>query len=139
MSIGAVGGILQPGRAIDPTPVPLSGVFAFPPLPGFMYKWEIDNPSAFVSFLQRDGCCPADGQPFYRPLSLIPLFSRRPHLVHCMLAASHVWDRELYDKVRGMYNSVHPIGYKLAPPFEEWTGMRGLCNHIFCRCDECGE
>lgn len=63
-----------------------------------------------------------------------PLSSRRPHLVHCMLAASHVWERELYEKIRALYNSIHPVECNLAPPFEEWTGMRGFCDHIFCRC-----
>jgi len=54
-----------------------------------------------------------------------------------MLAASHVWERELYEKIRALYNSIHPVECKLAPPFEEWTGMPGLCDHIFCRCSEC--
>lgn len=60
--------------------------------------------------------------------------SLRPHLVHCILAGSHYSDRQdIYDAVRGVYNPNRPTGCALAPPFEEWTEMRQLCDHVMCR------
>lgn len=59
----------------------------------------------------------------------------RPHLMHCILAVSHFSNRQdVYDAMRGIYNSVRPLpGCTLAPTFEEFTGMHQLCNHVFCR------
>lgn len=53
--------------------------------------------------------------------------------MHCILAASHAWDRGVYDAIRKVYNSVGHVGCRPCPPFEEWGGIRELCDHIFCR------
>ncbi|CAM9748894.1 unnamed protein product [Scytosiphon promiscuus] len=58
----------------------------------------------------------------------------RTHLVHCTLAASQCNDRpDVYEAVRRVYNSVRPAGWKPVMPFEEWTSMTDICEHIFCR------
>ncbi|CAM9473299.1 unnamed protein product [Ectocarpus fasciculatus] len=51
-----------------------------------------------------------------------------------MLAASHFFERrDMYDAMRGVYNSVLPMGYSQAPPYEEWRTIRQVCPHIVCR------
>ncbi|CAN0200166.1 unnamed protein product [Ectocarpus sp. 12 AP-2014] len=58
----------------------------------------------------------------------------KSHLIHCMLAASHFFNRrDMYDAVREVYNSVGPIGYPQAPPYEEWRTIRQVCPHVLCR------
>ncbi|CAM9317707.1 unnamed protein product [Ectocarpus sp. 13 AM-2016] len=58
----------------------------------------------------------------------------RSHLMHCMLAASHFFKRrDMYDAMRGVYNSVGPMGYPQIPPFEEWRTIRQVCPHVLCR------
>ncbi|CAN0156622.1 unnamed protein product [Ectocarpus sp. 12 AP-2014] len=58
----------------------------------------------------------------------------RSHLIHCMLAASHFFNRrDMFDAIRGVYNSVGPIGYPQAPPYEEWRTIRQVCPHFLCR------
>ncbi|CAM9641591.1 unnamed protein product [Ectocarpus sp. 4 AP-2014] len=58
----------------------------------------------------------------------------RPHLIHCMLAAGHFFSRrDMYDAMRGVYNSVLPMGYSQAPPYEEWRSVSQVCGNILCR------
>ncbi|CBJ48518.1 conserved unknown protein [Ectocarpus siliculosus] len=58
----------------------------------------------------------------------------RSHLIHCMLAASHFFNRrDMYDAMRGVYNSVGPMGYPQIPPYEEWRTIRQVCPHVMCR------
>ncbi|CAN0391286.1 unnamed protein product [Pylaiella littoralis] len=58
----------------------------------------------------------------------------RPHLVHCIIAGSHYSHRkDVYDAVREVYNPNRPPGCAVAPPYEEWTEMRQLCDHVLCR------
>ncbi|CBJ48517.1 expressed unknown protein [Ectocarpus siliculosus] len=58
----------------------------------------------------------------------------RSHLIHCMLAASHFFNRrDMYDAMRGVYNSVGPMGYPQIPPYEEWRTIRQVCPHVLCR------
>lgn len=55
-------------------------------------------------------------------------------MVHCILAGSHFSQRkDIFDAVRGVYNPNRPPGCRVAPPFEEWTEMRQLCDHVLCR------
>lgn len=85
-------------------------------------------------FLVDGGCisCSRPTPPSLRFPSSCPTV--RPHLLHCILAASHAWDRGMYDEIRRVYNSIGHVGCRPAPAFEEWSGMRQLCDHIFCRC-----
>ncbi|CAN0073834.1 unnamed protein product, partial [Ectocarpus fasciculatus] len=58
----------------------------------------------------------------------------RTHLIHCMLAASHFFNRrDTYDAMRGVYNSVGPTGFPIVPPYEEWRTIRQVCPHVLCR------
>ncbi|CAB1118852.1 unnamed protein product [Ectocarpus sp. CCAP 1310/34] len=58
----------------------------------------------------------------------------KSHLIHCMLAASHFFNRrDMYDAMKRVYNSVGPMGYPQAPPYEEWRTIRQVCPHILCR------
>ncbi|CAN0165434.1 unnamed protein product [Ascophyllum nodosum] len=57
----------------------------------------------------------------------------RPHLTHCILAASAIASRPLYDQVRAVYNAFLLPGYIPTPPFEDWTSIVDICDNIFCR------
>ncbi|CAM9264800.1 unnamed protein product [Ectocarpus sp. 8 AP-2014] len=58
----------------------------------------------------------------------------KSHLIHCMLAASHFFNRrDMYDAMRGVYNSVGPMGYPQVPPYEEWRTIRQVCPRVSCR------
>ncbi|CAM9341934.1 unnamed protein product [Ectocarpus fasciculatus] len=51
-----------------------------------------------------------------------------------MLAAGHFFNRrDMYDAMRGVYNSVLPMGYSQAPPYEEWRSISQVCGNILCR------
>ena len=44
--------------------------------------------------------------------------------------------KEKYEELRNAYNSVIDNDDRCAkhvPPMEEWRGMTGICDHIFCR------
>jgi len=38
-----------------------------------------------------------------------------------------------YEELRNAYNSVIDEGDLRVPPKEEWRGMAGICEHVFCR------
>lgn len=55
--------------------------------------------------------------------------------MHCALAMCQNNDRrDVYEVLRRVYNLVRPAGWKFVMPFEEWTSMRDICDHMFCRC-----
>lgn len=60
----------------------------------------------------------------------------RLHAAHILLGAlANGGRRDLYEQLRAVLNPMQPTDCPRAPPFEEWSGMAGICDHTFCRCD----
>ena len=47
--------------------------------------------------------------------------------------------RDVYDRLRAVYNSYHPRGSVAIPPLEEWQGLASICKDLSCRCDVCSK
>ncbi|CAB1096248.1 unnamed protein product [Ectocarpus sp. CCAP 1310/34] len=63
----------------------------------------------------------------------------RRHLTHGILGAliAAVDDsraRELYNRLRDVYNPFRPSASLPAPPLEEWRGISAFCDRFQCRC-----
>ena len=82
--------------------------------------------------------------PFCAPLCSSPLHPaafhgrrNRWHDAHLFAALVVTIDdpkaRQVYDRVRALFNGTRPPGWKPIPPFEEWQGISACCNHVHCR------
>lgn len=55
-------------------------------------------------------------------------------MAHVTMIVFHVTEsRDLYERVRAAYNLVRTEGSMAAPPFDEWRGLSGMCDYLFCR------
>ncbi|CAM9311543.1 unnamed protein product [Ectocarpus sp. 12 AP-2014] len=59
------------------------------------------------------------------------------HMSHSLLGALAAIDdsraRELYNRLRDVYNPSRPASFQPAPPVEEWRGMSAFCDDFQCR------
>ncbi|CAM9443650.1 unnamed protein product [Ectocarpus sp. 12 AP-2014] len=62
------------------------------------------------------------------------------HVSHSILAALAAIKssraRELYNRLRDVYNPSRPASFLPAPPLEEWRGTAAFCDDFQCRCFE---
>ncbi|CAM9343803.1 unnamed protein product [Ectocarpus sp. 12 AP-2014] len=80
----------------------------------------------------------------------VEVLERYPGVCHCMMLWCHVSHsilaalaaikssraRELYNRLRDVYNPSRPASFQPAPPLEEWRGTSDFCNDFQCRCFE---
>ncbi|CAN0123886.1 unnamed protein product [Ectocarpus sp. 6 AP-2014] len=80
----------------------------------------------------------------------VEVFERYPGVCRCMMIWCHVSHsilgalaaiddsraRELYDRLRNVYNPSRSPDSLPAPPLEEWRGMSAFCDDFQCRCFE---
>ncbi|CAM9174909.1 unnamed protein product [Ectocarpus sp. 4 AP-2014] len=80
----------------------------------------------------------------------VEVFERYPGVCRCMMLWCHVSHsilgalaaiddsraRELYDRLRNVYNISRSSDSLPAPPLEEWRGMSAFCDDFQCRCFE---
>ncbi|CAB1096251.1 unnamed protein product [Ectocarpus sp. CCAP 1310/34] len=80
----------------------------------------------------------------------VEVFERYPGVCRCMMLWCHVSHsilgalaaindsraRELYDRLRNVYNPSRSSDSLPAPPLEEWRGMSAFCDDFQCRCFE---
>ncbi|CAM9272693.1 unnamed protein product [Ectocarpus sp. 12 AP-2014] len=80
----------------------------------------------------------------------VEVFERYPGVCRCMMLWCHVSHsilaalaaikssraRELYNRLRDVYNPSRPASFHPAPPLEEWRGMSAFCDDFQCRCFE---
>ncbi|CAN0204002.1 unnamed protein product, partial [Ectocarpus sp. 12 AP-2014] len=59
------------------------------------------------------------------------------HMSHSLLGALAAIDdsraRELYNRLRDVYNPSRPASFQPAPPLGEWRGMSAFCDDFQCR------
>ena len=62
---------------------------------------------------------------------------QRCHAAHTVLMAAAGLDvvgaREMYGRLRVVYNSFRPLGSSSVPPLEEWRGITSICEDLSCR------
>ncbi|CAN0140050.1 unnamed protein product, partial [Ectocarpus sp. 12 AP-2014] len=80
----------------------------------------------------------------------VEVFERYPGVCRCMMLWCHVSHsilgalaaiddsraRELYNRLRNIYNPSRSSDSLPAPPLEEWRGMSAFCDDFQCRCFE---
>ncbi|CAM9174759.1 unnamed protein product [Ectocarpus sp. 4 AP-2014] len=80
----------------------------------------------------------------------IEVFERYPGVCRCMMLWCHVSHsilaalaaikssraRELYNRLRDVYNPSRPASFQPAPRLEEWRGTSAFCDDFQCRCFE---
>ncbi|CAM9272842.1 unnamed protein product [Ectocarpus sp. 12 AP-2014] len=80
----------------------------------------------------------------------VEVFERYPGVCRCMMLWCHVSHsilgalaaiddsraRELYNRLRNVYNPSRSSDSLPAPPLEEWRGMSAFCDDFQCRCFE---
>ncbi|CAM9174833.1 unnamed protein product [Ectocarpus sp. 4 AP-2014] len=90
------------------------------------------------------------GGAFERLEHCVEVFERYPGVCRCMMLWCHVSHailaalaaikssraRELYNRLRDVYNPSRPASFLPAPPLEEWSGMSAFCDDFQCRCYE---
>ncbi|CAM9343954.1 unnamed protein product [Ectocarpus sp. 12 AP-2014] len=90
------------------------------------------------------------GGAFERLEHCVEVFERYPGVCRCMMLWCHVSHsipaalaaiessraRELYHRLRNVYNPSRPASFLPAPPLEEWRGTSAFCDDFQCRCFE---
>ncbi|CAN0400626.1 unnamed protein product [Ectocarpus sp. 12 AP-2014] len=80
----------------------------------------------------------------------VEAFERYPGVCRCMMLWCHASHsilgalaairssraRELYNRLRDVYNPFRPASFLPAPPLEEWHGTSAFCDDFQCRCFE---
>ncbi|CAN0270947.1 unnamed protein product [Ectocarpus sp. 12 AP-2014] len=80
----------------------------------------------------------------------VEVFERYPGVCRCMMLWCHASHsvlgaltavrssraRELYNRLRDVYNPSRPVSFLPAPPLEEWRGTSAFCDDFQCRCFE---
>ncbi|CAN0123755.1 unnamed protein product [Ectocarpus sp. 6 AP-2014] len=80
----------------------------------------------------------------------VEAFERYPGVCRCMMLWCHASHsilgalaaikssraRELYNRLRDVYNPSRPASFLPAPPLEEWHGTSSFCDDFQCRCFE---
>ncbi|CAN0123820.1 unnamed protein product [Ectocarpus sp. 6 AP-2014] len=90
------------------------------------------------------------GGAFERLEHCVEVFERYPGVCRCMMLWCHVSHsilaalaaikssraRELYNRLRDVYNPFRPASFLPAPPLDEWRGTSAFCDDFQCRCFE---